>query len=86
MLGLGFLLRSSGQSRALYKYGIDITNATLSQYAYNLGIMPIEFVTAAMLEAYCVSCVRLMPKFFDVFACNVPVSIFKVTFDILPNN
>lgn len=27
-----------GQSRALYKYGIDITNATLSQYAYNLGI------------------------------------------------
>lgn len=27
-----------GQSRALYKYGIDITNATLSTYAYNLGI------------------------------------------------
>ena len=27
-----------GQSRALYKYGIDITNATLQQYAYNLGI------------------------------------------------
>lgn len=27
-----------GQSRALYKYGIDITNATLQQYAYNYGI------------------------------------------------
>ena len=27
-----------GQSRALYKYGIDITNATLQQYAYNNGI------------------------------------------------
>lgn len=27
-----------GQSRALYKYGIDITNATLQQYVYNLGI------------------------------------------------
>ena len=27
-----------GQSRALYRYGIDITNATLSTYAYNLGI------------------------------------------------
>ena len=27
-----------GQSRALYKYGIDITNATLAMYAYNLGI------------------------------------------------
>lgn len=27
-----------GQSRAVYKYGIDITNATLQQYAYNLGI------------------------------------------------
>lgn len=27
-----------GQSRALYKYGIDITNATLATYAYNLGI------------------------------------------------
>ena len=27
-----------GQSRALYKYGIDITNATLAIYAYNLGI------------------------------------------------
>lgn len=27
-----------GQSRALYKYGIDITNATLAQYAYNYGI------------------------------------------------
>lgn len=27
-----------GQSRALYKYGIDITNATLAAYAYNLGI------------------------------------------------
>lgn len=27
-----------GQSRALYKYGIDITNASLSQYALNLGI------------------------------------------------
>jgi hypothetical protein len=27
-----------GQSRALYKYGIDITNATLQTYAYNLGI------------------------------------------------
>lgn len=27
-----------GQSRALYKYGIDITNATLSTYAYNLGL------------------------------------------------
>ena len=26
-----------GQSRALYKFGIDITNATLQQYAYNLG-------------------------------------------------
>lgn len=27
-----------GQSRALYKYGIDITNATLQQYAYKYGI------------------------------------------------
>ena len=27
-----------GQSRALYKYGIDITNATLQTYAYNMGI------------------------------------------------
>lgn len=27
-----------GQSRALYKYGIDITNATLSTYAYKYGI------------------------------------------------
>lgn len=27
-----------GQSRAMYKYGIDITNATLSTYAYNLGV------------------------------------------------
>ena len=27
-----------GQSRALYKYGIDITNATLQQYAYDNGI------------------------------------------------
>jgi hypothetical protein len=27
-----------GQSRALYKYGIDITNATLQQKAYELGI------------------------------------------------
>lgn len=27
-----------GQSRALYKYGIDITNATLANYAYNLGV------------------------------------------------
>ena len=27
-----------GQSRALYKYGIDITNATLQTYAYELGI------------------------------------------------
>lgn len=27
-----------GQSRALYKYGIDITNATLATYAYDLGI------------------------------------------------
>lgn len=27
-----------GQSRALYKYGIDITNATLATYAYNLGL------------------------------------------------
>lgn len=27
-----------GQSRALYKYGIDVTNATLATYAYNLGI------------------------------------------------
>lgn len=27
-----------GQSRALYKYGVDITNATLQQYAYNNGI------------------------------------------------
>ena len=27
-----------GQSRALYKYGIDITIATLATYAYNLGI------------------------------------------------
>lgn len=27
-----------GQSRSVYKYGIDITNATLQQYAYNLGI------------------------------------------------
>lgn len=27
-----------GQSRAMYKYGIDITNATLQTYAYNMGI------------------------------------------------
>lgn len=27
-----------GQSRALYKYGIDITNATLQTYAYGLGV------------------------------------------------
>ena len=27
-----------GQSRALYKYGIDITNATLSTYAFKLGL------------------------------------------------
>lgn len=27
-----------GQSRALYKFGIDITNATLQQYAYNIGV------------------------------------------------
>lgn len=27
-----------GQSRALYKYGIDTTNATLATYDYNLGI------------------------------------------------
>jgi len=27
-----------GQSRALYKYGIDITNATLQQYAYDAGV------------------------------------------------
>lgn len=27
-----------GQSRALYKYGIDITNATLSNYAYELSL------------------------------------------------
>lgn len=27
-----------GQSRALYKYGIDITNATLQMYAYKNGI------------------------------------------------
>lgn len=27
-----------GQSRALYKYGIDITNATLQTYAYKVGV------------------------------------------------
>lgn len=27
-----------GQSRALYKYGIDITNATLATYAYKYGV------------------------------------------------
>lgn len=27
-----------GQSRALYKYGIDITNATMQTYAYELGL------------------------------------------------
>lgn len=27
-----------GQSRALYKFGIDITNATLQTYAYDLGL------------------------------------------------
>lgn len=27
-----------GQSRSLYKYGIDITNATLQTYAYELGL------------------------------------------------
>lgn len=27
-----------GQSRAVYRYGIDITNATLGTYAYNLGL------------------------------------------------
>ena len=27
-----------GQSRALYKYGIDITNATLQTYAYDFGL------------------------------------------------
>jgi len=28
----------AGQARAIYKYGIDITQATLEQYAYNAGI------------------------------------------------
>lgn len=28
----------TGQSRALYSYGLDITNATLQTYAYNLGL------------------------------------------------
>ena len=27
-----------GQSRAVYKFGLDITNATLQTYAYNLGV------------------------------------------------
>lgn len=37
-----------GQSRALYKYGIDITNATLSTYAYKYGI---EKSVSAMTQA-----------------------------------
>ena len=37
-----------GQSRALYKYGIDITNATLQTYAYNLGIeKSVKYMTQA---------------------------------------
>ncbi len=37
-----------GQSRALYKYGIDITNATLQTYAYRYGI---EKAVSEMLQA-----------------------------------
>ena len=37
-----------GQSRALYKYGIDITNATLRTYAHNLGL---EKTVAEMTQA-----------------------------------
>ena len=37
-----------GQSRALYKYGIDITNATLQTYAYKLGV---EKSITAMTQA-----------------------------------
>jgi hypothetical protein len=37
-----------GQSRALYKYGIDITNATLQTYAYRYGI---EKVVSEMSQA-----------------------------------
>lgn len=37
-----------GQSRALYKYGIDITNATLQTYAYKYGI---EKAVSEMLQA-----------------------------------
>lgn len=37
-----------GQSRALYKYGIDITNATLQTYAYKYGIqMAVSEMTQA---------------------------------------
>lgn len=37
-----------GQSRALYKYGIDITNATLQTYAYKHGInMAVQEMTQA---------------------------------------
>lgn len=37
-----------GQSRALYKYGIDITNTTLAEYALKLGI---EKKVSAMTQA-----------------------------------
>lgn len=37
-----------GQSRALYKYGIDITNATLQTYAFKLGL---EKEVAEMTQA-----------------------------------
>lgn len=37
-----------GQSRALYKYGIDITNNTLQTYAYSLGL---EKAVAEMTQA-----------------------------------
>lgn len=37
-----------GQSRAMYKYGIDITNATLQTYAYQLGL---EKSVSAMTQA-----------------------------------
>lgn len=37
-----------GQSRALYKYGIDITNTTLQQYAYQYGV---EKSVSAMSQA-----------------------------------
>ena len=36
--GIEVRIKSLTITKRLYKYGIDITNATLQTYAYNLGI------------------------------------------------